>query len=322
VADLGHIELERRIDSITIGHRHRADFGDIDGLMRSIENVGMLQPVTITPDGVLVCGLRRLEAVRRLGWRTLRVWVRSGVSDRLSQVLAQQDENAQRKPLSPLEATELYLELKQLYSEDAARRQAASRFGSRSQVKDGSAAHGAAPATARGDGDSRVQAARMVTGDRSYNRLERIAWLKRVASDSNQSFAVRRLAARELSDIETGAPVAPAYDRVKAAIDSQTSPTDSDELAVLAAEALARVKRDNKTAAKSHMRAGTGPKRQRSLRSFILTWTDLDGWTELYDAQEIAAALSDDDWHRFERVLAETTAFAESVRTWRADRPA
>lgn len=62
----GHIELERTIASITIGIRHRKDPGDIAALARSIEEVGLLQPITITPDGVLVCGWRRLEAVRRL----------------------------------------------------------------------------------------------------------------------------------------------------------------------------------------------------------------------------------------------------------------
>ena len=61
--DKGHIELERRIDSITVGVRHRKDPGDLNALMRSIEEVGLLQPVTITPDGVLICGWRRLEAL-------------------------------------------------------------------------------------------------------------------------------------------------------------------------------------------------------------------------------------------------------------------
>lgn len=32
----GHIELERNIDGIVVGVRHRKDLGDIDSLMRSI----------------------------------------------------------------------------------------------------------------------------------------------------------------------------------------------------------------------------------------------------------------------------------------------
>ena len=85
-----------------------SDPGDLTALMQSIEEVGLLQPITVTPDGVLVCGWRRLEAMRRLGKRTLSVWVRSGISDQLSHLLAQQDENEQRKPLSPVETARLY----------------------------------------------------------------------------------------------------------------------------------------------------------------------------------------------------------------------
>ena len=113
----GHIELDRTIDSITVGIRHRQDLGDIDALAASIEEVGLLQPITVTPDGVLVCGRRRLEAVRRLGWSTLKVWVRSGISDELSHLLAQQDENQQRKSLTQLEAAHLYAEVKRLMAE-------------------------------------------------------------------------------------------------------------------------------------------------------------------------------------------------------------
>ena len=47
--DKGHIELERQIDSITVGVRHRRDLGDMSALMRSIEEVGLLQPITVTP---------------------------------------------------------------------------------------------------------------------------------------------------------------------------------------------------------------------------------------------------------------------------------
>src|SRR3546814_2137606 len=103
--------------------RHRSDAErDLAPLMRSIERLGLLQPVTITPDGMLVCGHRRLAAVKQLGWPTLRVWVRTGVSDHLTQLLAEQDENTMHRPLSPLDAARLYRELNALLAEDAARR--------------------------------------------------------------------------------------------------------------------------------------------------------------------------------------------------------
>ena len=101
-APTGHIELERAVDSIRVGSRHRRDLGDLNPLAASIEREGLLQPITITPDGILVCGARRLAALKQLAFRSVNVWVRSGVSDRLGQLLAEQDDNQLHKPLTSL----------------------------------------------------------------------------------------------------------------------------------------------------------------------------------------------------------------------------
>ena len=104
---IGSIQLDRTVDSILVGARQRADLGDIDALAASIGRDGLLQPLTITIDGVLVCGARRLAAIKKLGWRTVNVWVRSGLSDRLGQLLAEQDDNMLHKPYNQLEAAGL-----------------------------------------------------------------------------------------------------------------------------------------------------------------------------------------------------------------------
>ncbi len=46
-----HIELDRAVDSLHVGRRHRADLGDIDALAASIERDGLLQPLTVSPTG-------------------------------------------------------------------------------------------------------------------------------------------------------------------------------------------------------------------------------------------------------------------------------
>ncbi|HXH78394.1 ParB N-terminal domain-containing protein [Nocardioides sp.] len=316
----GHIELERTIDSITVGIRHRKELGDIDALARSIEEVGLLQPITVTPDGVLVCGKRRLEAVRRLGWSTLKVWVRSGISDELSQVLAQQDENEQRKPFTQLELSHLYDEVKRLTDEEAAHRQAATRFGADG---DSGGVNGAAGSTGpRGSGDSRVQAALLLTGTRSYSRLEQVGWIERVSKDPERPATVRQYARNMLTEIEKGGPVEPAYKRVKAADELARKPdpqqsTEQQELTRLAAEALERVRqRDARKGMRGLKRKPTEP-RYRSLRSFILTWTELDGWSQLYDVKALAEQLTDDEVALFARVVAETNDFADRLRETR-----
>src|SRR5690606_33727963 len=46
----------------------RRPLRDVDELADSIREVGLLNPITVTPDSVLIAGLHRLEACRRLGW--------------------------------------------------------------------------------------------------------------------------------------------------------------------------------------------------------------------------------------------------------------
>ncbi len=261
----GHIELERALDSIMVGKRHRTDLGDLDALAASIERDGLLQPPTVTPDGLLVCGARRIAAIRQLGWRTVNVWVRSGLSDRLGQLMAEHDDNNLHKPLTQREAAALYRELKQVLTEDAARRQAASRFSAEHQPgRDGDAI--VAPQSQTAGGAARRQAARMVTGRNSYTSLERISELERLADDESQSAAVRARARAELQTIDQGGSITAAHQRTRAELAlaerrmitnpdtewdraemeaGEIRPAGSDrttELHRLAAEAVARVK--------------------------------------------------------------------------------
>lgn len=282
----GHIQLDRTIDSIVVGRRHRTDLGDLDELVESIRERGLLQPITVTPDGVLVCGRRRLEAVKRLGWRTLRVWVRSGISDQLSRLLAEQDENTLRKPLTPVEEAALFEELSALLAEDAQRRQAASRFQSAASAGDEDGGVESTPPQYQGK--TRINASQLVTGKDSHQRLERINAIRAAAHDAEVPVRVRALAATELERVESGGAVAPAFHRVQAALGaSEPRP---------AAPAPAR----------------------RTARAFVLTWSDLDGWTDHYDPEALAAEVSEDDWAMFERVLSETETFAQKMRAARA----
>lgn len=300
----GHIQLQRTVGSIVIGSRHREELGDIEALMRSIERVGLLQPVTITPDGVLVCGRRRLEAVKRLGWRTLKVWVRSGISDTLSRLLAERDENEQRKDLNEVEQAKLYDEISRLLKEDAARRQAATRFGSGAQS--GSASGGGDSPPPEAAGKTRDQASRMVTGRASYHRHEQVNEIRRIAEDPMTPAVVQRAARKELAAIMDGAKVNGSYGRIKDALALASAP-------VGAGATPADVERRNRgDRASAHDRGA-----RRSVRAFLLTWGDLDGWSRYYDSNEVAAQLKDSDWEMFERVLAETFAFAEAVRELR-----
>jgi ParB family transcriptional regulator, chromosome partitioning protein len=309
----GHIELDRSIDSITVGSRHRKDPGDLTPLIESIERLGLLQPVTITPEGVLICGWRRLEAVRRLGWRTMKVWVRSGVSDALSLLLAEQDENQLHKPLNELEKASLYRELKALRTEEAERRMQATQFGP--SVNGGEPGCGPGPQPGEA-GRARSQAALAITGKESYHTHERVCVLMDWASRKATPPEIRAMANDALQRIERGESVKPLFLHVKEAFDKsqELQPEDEMDLARLAREALERAEREMCEKGRKNLKRSNGPSSHfRGVRSFNLTWAELDGWTELYDVDALAAQLTRTDWERFDRVVTATIAFRDQL---------
>lgn len=306
----GHIELDRALDSIHSGARARHDLGDIDQLVASIRERGLLQPITIAPDGTLLCGARRLEAVRRLGWKHINVWVRSGLSTRLQQLLAEQDDNTLHKPLTATEAAALYRELKQIIAEDAGRRQQATQFRARTEY---AATSGAADSAAPQHGDARAQAAQMVTGTNSYSRLEQVSEIQRIADDATSPARVHEVAVAELAELDADGKVFGHYQRVKMA-----QAEHDDDLHQLAEQALARVRQEKKH--KPHPRAtpvGARPVKQYSLRAFLLTWEEMSCWTDHYDPTVIGPALTAEQWEQFEAAVAATVAFADAARTAR-----
>lgn len=317
----GHIDLERRTDSIRVGVRHRNTTGDLTPLVTSIGRVGLLQPITITPDGLLICGYRRLEAVKQLGWRTLRVWVRPGLSDDLARLLAERDENTTHKPLTALEAAALYDEVKTLLSEDAARRQQLTRFGGENGVYSGQTGDADSASPAPGHGSVRRQAAELVTHRASYNQLEQILQMERVAADRGRPADVRKVAEDELERIRNGGAVDPSYQRVRAVLRAaEQRPTPADDFDEIAAAALARAKEEDRRRARENKarRAASLASIRRSPRSFTLLWAEMLGWTGRYDAEQLARELKDDDWQLFRNVLDESTAFAREVEALRA----
>lgn len=91
--------MKRRIADITIGVRHRRDLGDIKGLAKSISDVGLLHPIVIRDDGLLIAGERRLSACKALGWSEIPV----SVVDLAEIVRGEFAENAIRKDFLPSE---------------------------------------------------------------------------------------------------------------------------------------------------------------------------------------------------------------------------
>ena len=87
------------INDIVVKDRYRKDKGDIDALMNSIKELGLLQPIGITKDNILVFGERRLTACFALGWAE----IDARVVDVPSIVEGEFSENELRKQFTPSE---------------------------------------------------------------------------------------------------------------------------------------------------------------------------------------------------------------------------
>ena len=63
------------INKIIINDRFRKEYGDIKKLSESIKTEGLLQPIGIDDNNVLIFGMRRIMAAKLLGWAEIDVRV-------------------------------------------------------------------------------------------------------------------------------------------------------------------------------------------------------------------------------------------------------
>lgn len=100
--------MEVNIDEIIVQDRIRQNNGWLDSLERSIQQVGILQPIGITPDKHLIFGGRRLQACKNLGLKTIPVRVFDiAADDPITALRMEREENEHRMDLTPSEKVEI-----------------------------------------------------------------------------------------------------------------------------------------------------------------------------------------------------------------------
>jgi N6-adenosine-specific RNA methylase IME4/ParB-like chromosome segregation protein Spo0J len=150
----------RPLTSIKRRDRHRRDYGDLDALARSIDENGLLQPIAITPDGVLIAGERRLLAWPKTRFRDEPIPVHVVPLDEIAP--GEWAENVHRKDFTPSEAVAIRRAL-----EPGLKAKARERQGARTDLRGNS--QDVAPCRAAD------QAARLVGKDRrTLDRAEAI----------------------------------------------------------------------------------------------------------------------------------------------------
>jgi hypothetical protein len=92
----------RPVADLVVGPRLRESVGDLRGLMKSLQQRGLIHPLVIRDGHLLLCGKRRLEAARRLGWSTIAT---RNVEDLTPHEILELelDENGQRRDLTAYE---------------------------------------------------------------------------------------------------------------------------------------------------------------------------------------------------------------------------
>ena len=79
--------------------------GDIEALSESLKRYGQISPIVISNKNVLIAGGRRLEAAKRLGWRTINAVI-SESSSELDRLELEVEENIQRHDFNMEEVAE------------------------------------------------------------------------------------------------------------------------------------------------------------------------------------------------------------------------
>jgi len=328
---------------------YRHDLGDLGPLCESMTSLGLLTPIVVTGDGALLCGKRRLAAAKRLGWESVPVWVPAKVSDTM-RLAALFDDETLHKSLTPIEQAELYAEYEALYAQQSRLRMEATQF------RDGNTAWAGGADGDGGDGGAdsappsppaskaRVKAARAVTGTNSYERLEQIRELQRIASDDGQNPWVRDDASNALAGINEDGKVNGRWQYVKvqqqlaSLEDTATDPDLPDEVRLAAVEAASRIKAEEtvpaqfqaaKTAAGhiKEMKAATPPPpakpvdphatEHRQVRLLVDLLRREHGWWDRNNPQVFGQFADEEQWGLVASYVQEASRFVQTASGWR-----
>lgn len=103
-----------KLADITFGERFRDDLGDIEELMESIKEKGVIQPICISTDGVLLAGGRRFTACQNLGLAEIPAIIRESAGE-IDNREIELMENIHRKDMTWQEKAKLTAEIDSLY---------------------------------------------------------------------------------------------------------------------------------------------------------------------------------------------------------------
>ena len=100
-------------ESVVVRKRIRRELGDISGLMESLKTYGQLTPIVINRKHELIAGFRRLQAAKRLGWKSIEAVMIDRPTEQ-QKLEVELEENIQRLALAPEEIADGMARLQKL----------------------------------------------------------------------------------------------------------------------------------------------------------------------------------------------------------------
>lgn len=220
--------VKRTIDTIKVGERHRKDLGDIPSLAVSISKVGLLNPITVTSEGLLIAGHRRLEACKHLGWRLIQCVVADDLKSAIARLTAERDENTERKEMSVTERLSLARALSELEIPKAKSRQIQSAKDTNTRLGRGlqSTSNDETVTPMRGESSSPAKTLRHREVDdivgpavgwsgTTYGRAKAVV---KATTDESLTEEQRQVAKQALADMDETGNIAGSYRRVRESI--------------------------------------------------------------------------------------------------------
>ena len=110
------------IEKVSVGDRIRKDMGDLKELSDDIAKNGLINPPVVTPDFELIAGERRLEAMKKLGYKQVEVRIMN-VEDAEHKLNLEINENENRKDFNKSERIEYARQLERIERVKAKERQ-------------------------------------------------------------------------------------------------------------------------------------------------------------------------------------------------------
>lgn len=206
-----------RIEVIKVAGRYRRDLGDIEALAKSITAVGLINPITVTSDGQLIAGQRRLEACRLLGDDLIPVMIADDLEAAVARLIAERDENTERKEMTISERVALAKALEALETPRAAQRQHEAR------VRAGKIRQGTLdPASVSPETDagraSEIAGRAVGMSPTTYYKASKVV---DAASDPAADADARQVASAALADMDATGNVAGNFEKVQKVRDAR-----------------------------------------------------------------------------------------------------